>query len=208
MSADHDETFQGGVPRVVLSRREAARALASAPAVRLLRIGGLGGLSSASKPPSPGWLVEERWERWDDVPPSMSMGPIRIEGADEEARHQAHHTHVVHYLSPVTTVLLVFVTSLFAVRLLRELIAAPRGGGINEMGDADMGQPMAQMPAGMVAVETPGLQPFRPFSGQSYRLQPKERLSSSRGESLGSPLGQRSQASGSAEAGDPPAPGA
>merc|ERR1711990_1048353 len=72
--------------------------------------------------------------------------------------HHFHHD----VLSPVATILVAFCSTLFAIRLIRELAVAQRQGAME--GNADPVTP------GVVAVETAGSQPFRPFQGRGYRL--------------------------------------
>merc|ERR1712039_476749 len=71
-------------------------------------------------------------------------------------------------------VMVAFASTLFAIRLLRELAVQRPTPGERFGADQENG-----MQGGPVAVDTPGTQPFRPFSGSAYRLaneagEPKE----------------------------------
>jgi len=135
------------------------------------------GLPRAVLPAHPAWLVETQVMHWD-----YSGTPLAIWGGDHgHHRHHesapeettAHHMHAMHYLSPCMTIMVGLCASLLALRLLRDL-SEPRGNGEGggAAGDPEDGQPPQDgaPPGGMVALETPGLTPFRPFGGTGHRL--------------------------------------
>ncbi|CAK0855050.1 unnamed protein product, partial [Prorocentrum cordatum] len=142
------------------------------------------------------WLWSEGDGSWQPLrvgpprlrsPQPQHWGPWDLSIAGDGQQGHGHARHVVHYLSPITTVLLVFISALFAARLVREMAAAQRAaqaGAANQDGivinnqdgvvvEVDVGDPRV----GAVTVEAAGIQPFRPFGGQGHRLQPAGKAS-------------------------------
>lgn len=79
---------------------------------------------------------------------------------------QAEHLgHEAAGLSPAVTVVIAFVTAMLTFRLLRELSSMLPSGAREEPG-----QGAGERPPGAVTFDAPGIPPFRPFSGQSYKL--------------------------------------
>ena len=86
------------------------------------------------------------------------------------AEHLEHHPHDdtmtdigVALISSGTTIFLAFMSAIFAMRLFREMMRPPQQiQGLNAGADGDV--------PGVLQLDIPGVQPFRPFSGQGYRL--------------------------------------
>lgn len=121
------------------------------------------------------WIVDEHWVRWQEQPHNLlvvagdSDSHSPANGASEHDHHHSHHFHH-DVLSPVATIMVAFASTLFAIRLIRELATArPAAGG---QGDQLAGEQFGQFGGNVqqLTVETPANQPFRPFSGRAYSL--------------------------------------
>lgn len=142
------------------------------------------------------WTMEEHWNAAfpDDVDERMQIDPWQhvslpellatissrgvgqAHGADH-ARHHAEHVaaHDEHdqvgnlataFLTSSTTVLLAMLCAAFAVRLVREMMRPASSPLVFGVAGADQDIQGLQL-----QVDVPGVQPFRPFAGQGYRLQ-------------------------------------
>ncbi|CAJ1436859.1 unnamed protein product, partial [Effrenium voratum] len=121
-----------------------------------------------------------------ELPPVFDRGSGQHHESHEsheshQPRHERHeHEHTVAHLehehqddlglaliSSGTTVFLAMISAIFAIRLFREMLRPTPGAGL-------VGEGQAQV----VQLDIPGVPPFRPFSGQGYRLtveKPEER---------------------------------
>ena len=108
----------------------------------------------------------------DDVWDRGSAGSDHVEHQHQHAvaEHAQHHPHDdamtdigVALVSSGTTIFLAFMSAIFAMRLFREMMR-PQGQQMQMNAGADGDVP------GVLQLDIPGVQPFRPFSGQGYRL--------------------------------------
>mmetsp|Transcript_55441 Transcript_55441/g.104109 ORF Transcript_55441/g.104109 Transcript_55441/m.104109 type:complete len:289 (-) Transcript_55441:41-907(-) len=148
----------------------------------------LRGTPSESLEPVGPWVVQ-RWQvpleqELETAGPPDLQDPLDDEvwdrgsaGPHEQAEHHRPHAveHLEHHphddmtdvgvalISSGTTIFLAFMSAVFAMRLFRELMRPPpqQLPGFNPTeGDVP----------GVVQLDIPGVQPFRPFAGQGYRL--------------------------------------
>eukprot|EP00435_Cladocopium_sp_Y103_P005588 s1259_g1.t2 len=134
--------------------------------------------------PFPALAVMDLWER--------GTGHPNHEGHEGHGTHHGHHgheaqvvqhvgshremTHLEHHgshedsmsdlglalISSGTTIFLAMISAIFAMRLFREMLRPQATAGAQGGGQGDM--------QGVLQLEIPGVQPFRPFSGQGHRL--------------------------------------
>ncbi|CAE7600901.1 unnamed protein product [Symbiodinium sp. CCMP2592] len=113
-------------------------------------------------------LEDDLWDRG-------SGGSEHVDHHHQHAvEHLEHHPHEPHddtmtdfgvaLISSGTTIFLAFMSAIFAMRLFREMMRPPaqQMQGMNAGADGDA--------PGVLQLDIPGVQPFRPFSGQGYRL--------------------------------------
>ena len=113
-------------------------------------------------------LEDDLWDRG-------SGGSEHVDHHRQHAvEHLEHHPHEPHddtmtdvgvaLISSGTTIFLAFMSAIFAMRLFREMMRPPaqQMQGMNAGADGDA--------PGVLQLDIPGVQPFRPFSGQGYRL--------------------------------------
>ena len=150
--------FESDVPRL---RQDVSRWVAGPwhviPSARL-RIGG----TTLDDAPDP--LDDDVWDR------GSSSSDHAEQHHHQHSIHLEHHAHDdamqdigLALISSGTTIFLAFMSAIFAMRLFREVMrpSTQQIQGLNAGAD--------DVP-GVLQLDIPGVQPFRPFSGQGYRL--------------------------------------
>eukprot|EP00930_Biecheleria_cincta_P006426 TRINITY_DN107429_c0_g1_i1.p1 TRINITY_DN107429_c0_g1~~TRINITY_DN107429_c0_g1_i1.p1 ORF type:complete len:277 (-),score=49.27 TRINITY_DN107429_c0_g1_i1:17-847(-) len=145
------------------------------PLRRLMQVQGLGRPAGEQLGP---WIIEEHWE---GVPPSDLLAELLDRGvgsghspdhAEQHHHHEDNHVHdddqlgnfATALLTSSTTVLLAMISAIFAVRLVREMMRPSTSPLV-------LGGPDPDVQGVQLQLDIPGVQPFRPFAGQGYRLQ-------------------------------------
>eukprot|EP00434_Breviolum_minutum_P017497 symbB.v1.2.015443.t1/scaffold1114.1/size137040/1 len=126
-------------------------------------------------------LQDYMWQRGSGSHDSHGSG-AHGHGDHEHGAHHEHHehlergqslSHLEHHtnhddsmsdvglalISSGTTIFLAMISAIFAMRLFREMLRPQTPAG-NPTGDMQ----------GVLQLDIPGVQPFRPFSGQGHRL--------------------------------------
>ncbi|CAL1169115.1 unnamed protein product [Cladocopium goreaui] len=122
-------------------------------------------------------LVMDLWERGTGHTGHHAGHPGHAGHEEAQVQHVGHRemTHLEHHhgshedsmsdlglalISSGTTIFLAMISAIFAMRLFREMLRPQATGAQGGQGDMQ----------GVLQLEVPGVQPFRPFSGQGHRL--------------------------------------
>eukprot|EP00933_Yihiella_yeosuensis_P042017 TRINITY_DN36472_c0_g2_i1.p1 TRINITY_DN36472_c0_g2~~TRINITY_DN36472_c0_g2_i1.p1 ORF type:complete len:318 (+),score=62.76 TRINITY_DN36472_c0_g2_i1:65-955(+) len=126
------------------------------------------------------WIVEERWEA-RDLDQLINQQTLSGSAGAAASSHDHHHSLLEHLggdeflmslFSTGLTVFLASLSALSAIRLAREMVRSSAEDAYRQIYNAEglVAGRAADLPAGMMAVDVPGVPPFTPFSGSAHRL--------------------------------------